>query len=84
MTAAELIFSDNVTPDQYAALVEAAKFGECPNCTRSFLRSAGCSGPRSPKGNRYCSNRCAEIATRAAAPLRKQQPDGVRVGGFDV
>lgn len=79
-----LVFADNVTEEEYAALVEAARFTECPNCSTSYLRAAGISGPLSSRGNRYCSLKCAEIASRSAAPLRKPQPIGVKIDGWDV
>lgn len=73
---AEIIFSGNVTEDDFAELLRAAQYRGCPVCRDSFQVKEGVSGA---DGRRYCSQGCMECAERDNAPMVKPQPTGLKV-----
>lgn len=84
MESVELIFKNSITEDEFAALVEAAKWRECPGCRSRFKLADGFNGPKTSKGHRYCSARCVSIAERENSLLLKPSPAGLKIDGWDV
>lgn len=79
------VFKSEYTEEEYAAAVERARWKECPNCEKQFLRADGIKGPNDRGKYIYCSEACATAVEIKLAPLdRRQIQGGLTIDGWDL